>query len=150
MGERVQGVLDELRAESMRTATLVGLASIAVGSLWIHLFGTQSGAVLLATGLLVGVLYSDRPTPAHRAGARAGIFAPIPELTVQSVANMLDLWALSAGLGVKIALSVLVGALVVPAAWVLFAFFVVGVAFGTAWIVQRVRPHLFSTAGTQG
>lgn len=129
----------------MRTATLVGLASIPVGFLWIYLFGTQSAAVLLATGIVVGAFYSDHPTPTRRAGARAGLFAPIPELTVQTATNLGDIWQFSASPEFQIGLTVAVVALLVPVAWVLFVFFVIGVATGTAWMLKQVRPYLSNT-----
>lgn len=149
MSERIQGLLDELTAESMRTATLVGIASIPAGYLWIHLFGTQSAAVLLFTGIVVGLFYSDRPTPAGKAGARAGLFAPIPELTFQLGTGVSGIWASGANVELKVVMTVFAAPLVFLVAWVLFASVVILLAVVTALGVQQVRPRVSNADGTR-
>lgn len=134
----------------MRTATLVGLAAIPVGFLWHHLFGPDSAGVIVAVGVLVGVLYSGRPTPAHRAGARAGLFAPIPVAVVQVVSDTVDLWATSASLELKVVVTALFGSLVFLFLWVFGALLCIVTAAATAWIVDRSRPYLPHTADTVG
>lgn len=119
----------------MRTATLVGLTFIPLGFLWIYVFGTNSPGYMMLAGVSIGVLYGDRPTPAHRAGARAGIFVPIPEAVVQASAVIPPLWESSAGLAF-LALFSLVGLLGI---WVVGALFCIVSAVVTAWIIDYLR-----------
>lgn len=141
MGERVQGIIDELRAESMRAATLVGLASVPVGFLWIYLLGTGSAAVVVLAGILVGLIYGDRPTPAYRAGARVGLFVPIPEALVQSAEFVFDVWTWPASLEAKVFFTVLVGFFIVLFLWVVGALFCIATAFVTEVIVNVLRER---------
>lgn len=141
MGSRLRRLRSELTAESMRPATLVGLAAVPAGFLWIALSGSESAGVLVLAGVLVGVLYSDRPTPAHRAGARAGLFAPIPLAVVLASTGLSELWATSAGLELKVAVIALVP-LGVLKFWILGAALCVVCAAVTALVVDRGRSLL--------
>lgn len=124
----------------MRAATLVGLASLPVGFLWIYLFGTGgSVAVPVLAGILVGLIYSDRPTPAHRAGARVGLFAPIPEAIVFPAQFVLDVWSWPASLEAKLFFTVLIGSLFVLLVWVVGAIVCIASAFVTDAIVFALR-----------
>lgn len=147
--DHVRDLRDELLAESMRAATLVGLASIPAGFLWIALFGTGNGAVLVLTGVLVGVLYRDRSSISHRAGARAGIFAPLPELIVQSATQLPDFLAVS-GSPIFVAVLAALVVLVFLVAWVLFASLVVFVALVTALFADALGPYLPGIGGSDG
>lgn len=129
----------------MRTATLVGLAAIPVGFLWIYLFGTGSAVVAVLAGILVGFIYSDRPTPAHRAGARAGLFAPVPEALVQPALFVLDVWSWPASLEAKVFFTVLIGFFSVLFLWVLGALFCIASAFVTDVIASELRDRRSTT-----
>lgn len=150
MAEVIGSVLSELRAESMRAATLVGLASVPLGFLWIYVFGTNAPGFMLLAGVSVGVLYSDRPTPSHRAGARAGIFVPIPEVIVQVSVAIPPLWESSAGLATRLATVVLFSLLGLLAIWVVGAIFCVVSAAVTAWIVEYLRSIFPRSASVEG
>ncbi len=70
---------DDLTDESLRVATLVGLASIPFT---VVLSGESephaiAGAPLLFAGLIVGYVYGKRPTASRRADRRAGAVASI-------------------------------------------------------------------------
>lgn len=126
----------------MRAATLVGVASIPVGFLWIHLFGTGSATVLLLASALAGVVYSGRSVPAYRAGARVGLFAPAPEVIVQILSGIRSL--LASGLG-RDATVVLLGFFVLvagPALWVIGASLCVLCTAVAGWLVDLTRPYL--------
>lgn len=125
----------------MRTATLVGLAAVPVGFLWIYLFGTGSAVVAGLSGILVGFVYSDRPTPAHRAGARAGLFAAIPVALVQPAQSVLDVWSRPASLEAKVFFTVLVGPFSVLFLWVLVALFCIASAFVTDVLASELRDR---------
>lgn len=142
MGERLQGIIDELRAESMRAATLVGLASIPVGFLWIYLGGPESAVAIVLVGALVGVIYSDGPEPAYRAGARAGLFAPVPVAIVQPTTSILEIWATSMAMEMKLFFAGLVGLLGVLFLWVIGALICIASAVLAELLVDKIRPHL--------
>ncbi|GAB3681104.1 hypothetical protein GCM10028857_04800 [Salinarchaeum chitinilyticum] len=133
----------------MRTATLVGLASIPVGFLWIYLAGPESGIAIVLAGALVGVIYSDGPEPAYRAGARAGLFASIPIVIVQPTTSILDFWATSMALEVKILLAALFGLLGVLFLWITGALFCIASAVLAALLVDTIRPHLANARRSQ-
>jgi hypothetical protein len=75
-------LFDELTDESFRTAVLVGCASIPF-TIGLSLeFALDDGPLLslhggpmIATGLLIGYLYTSRPVDSHRAGLLAGVAA---------------------------------------------------------------------------
>lgn len=141
-GDVLGGLRDEVLAESMRAATLVGLASIPAGFCWIYVFGARSAVVVVFAGVVVGAIYSGRPTPVHRAAARVGIFAPLPTLVVQSYANVTDVVTQSWS---PIVTAAFVGLLLlmVLAAWVVFVFLLVVLpALVTAAIVQAAKPYV--------
>ncbi|WP_115864360.1 DUF5518 domain-containing protein [Halorussus litoreus] len=85
-----------VRDESLRTATLLGLASIpfTIVLSWevffrswgigpaegAYLGGTISGGPILAAGLVAGYRYSQRPTSSRSAGIRVGIVGSVPIL----------------------------------------------------------------------
>lgn len=142
LGNRIRVLLTELASESMRLATFVGLLAILAGSLWVYLFETASFGVVILAGVVVGVLYNDRPTSALRAGSRTGLFAPIPEASVQTYPGIYDLWATSASVEMKVALAALAGILVFFAFWLIGAVMCTVSAAVTARIVARTRPFL--------
>lgn len=125
----------------MRTATLVGLAAIPVGFLCIYLFGTGSAVIAVLSGILAGFVYSNRPTPAHRAGARAGLFAPIPEALVQPAQFVLDVWSWPASLEAKVFFTVLIGFFLVLLLWVLGAILCIVSAFVTDAVASALRDR---------
>lgn len=141
---------DELTAESMRTATLVGLAAIPAGGVWILLWGTGSAVLVLLAGGVVGLLYSDRPTPAHRAGARAGIFVPLPEAVVQVALAISDVWASPIGLELKVAGTALFGILAFGTLWVFLAFLCILTAAAVEFVADRGRSYLSGGAELEG
>lgn len=73
---------NRLADERLRTATLVGLASVPVSVV----FSLDSGpdhlslTPVLYAGLLVGYLYSERPTASGQAGVRTGLVGALPLL----------------------------------------------------------------------
>lgn len=77
-------LFDDLTDESFRTALLVGCASIPL-TIGLSLeFALNEGTHLLlhggpmmATGLIIGYLYTSRPVDSHRAGLLAGFAASI-------------------------------------------------------------------------
>lgn len=148
--ESLRGAYRELTAESMRAATLVGLAAIPAGAIWIVLWGTGSGAVVLLAGGVVGLLYSGRSTPAHRAGARAGIFAPLPESVAQVALSLSDLWGSAASLELKIAGTALFGILAFLTLWVLLAVLCIVVAAVVGLVVDRAQSYLPGSATLGG
>lgn len=138
----LQRAVSELTDESMRAATLVGLLAIPTGLLWIVLFGTGSASVVLLAGALVGAIYSDRPTRGYRAGARAGLFAPLPEAVVQSAAGVGTFLGTSMTVEAKVAFAVLAGAIGFLFLWVVGAFLCLTSAAVSEAIVSFVRPYL--------
>lgn len=79
---RFKRVLERLTDEALRSATVLGFASIpftvalswhAVTDAAVVLGGTISGGPLFLAGLLAGYVYSDRPTPTRRAGVQTGL-----------------------------------------------------------------------------
>lgn len=150
MGTTVGSVLSELRAESMRAATLVGLTFVPLGFLWIYIFGTNVPGYMLLAGAIIGVIYSDRPTPALRAGARAGIFVPIPEAIVQVSIATSTIWESSASMAAKLTMIVLFGLLGLLVVWVIGAFFCIASAFVTSWIIDHLRSFLPRSAFIEG
>lgn len=92
----VDDLLDELTDESLRTATLLGVASIpfTVALSWetfvrswggtpgdtVYLGGEIAGWPVIFAALVAGYLYSDRPTESRSAGVRVGIVGASPLL----------------------------------------------------------------------
>jgi len=88
----------DLTDESLRTATLVGLASIpfTIALSWdsitlphevlsngaINFDATISGAAIFFAGAVVGYLYAGRPTEVERASTRAGVVGSAPMLAL--------------------------------------------------------------------
>lgn len=134
----------------MRAATFVGLTFVPLGFLWICVFGTNAPGFMLLAGASVGVIYSDRPTPAHRAGARAGMFVPLPEAFVQVWRGISPLWETSASLGTRLATVGLFSLLGLLAIWVVGAILCLVSAVVTAWIVDRLRSIFPRNASVDG
>lgn len=126
----------------MHAATLIGLVFVLLGFLWIYIFGTNVAGIMLLAGAAVGVVYSNRPTPAHRAGARTGIFAAIPEAIVQVLVEVPSIWESSAPLATKVTVGVLFSLLGLLAIWVVGALFCIASAFVTSWIIDHLRSFL--------
>lgn len=134
----------------MRTATLVGLGAIPLGLLGIVLFGTGSAALVILVGVFVGFVYSDRPTPAYRAGARAGLFAAVPEAVVQPAGPALDVWTWGASTGEKVFFGLLFGVVGFLFLWVVGAVFCIASAAVTEAVVDGLRERRSNAADRSG
>lgn len=134
----------------MHAATLIGLVFVPLGFLWIYLFGTNVTGIMLLAGAAVGVVYSNRPTPTHRAGARTGIFAAIPEAIVQVLVEAPSIWESSAPLATKVTVGVLFSLLGLLAIWVVGAIFCIVSAVVTSWIISHLRSTFPTSASVKG
>ncbi len=142
-----------LTDESLRTATLVGLASIpfTIALSWnsvtlpheiasnggIHFDATISGAAIFVAGTVVGYLYAGRPTEVERAGTRAGVVGSAPMIALILLAFLVQIWFASTKIVSTLVLTLLIPLTVVLSAGVGALVGLVGASLGE-WVADRV------------
>lgn len=136
---------DDLGDERLRTAILVGLATVpfTVALSWesvsddgIVLGGTVSGGALLLAGILVGYYYNGRPTETRRAGIWTGLAGSLGTILVFGANSVTTItsasWPWTAVAAVLTPLTFGVGVVLTVVATTISA-------AGTDWLLTRLE-----------
>ncbi|WP_128478402.1 DUF5518 domain-containing protein [Halorussus pelagicus] len=141
----------DLTDESLRTATLVGLASIpfTVALSWdsitlpheilsnggINFDATISATAIFFAGAVVGYLYAGRPVEVERASTRAGVVGSAPMMVLVLLALPVVVWHGSSVL--RVAIVVLTPLLVVMGAGFCAVVSLLGSILGK-WVAEQI------------